>query len=391
MLYLEDFLEVIENLPMEMRERFTDMREADLEVQNTTDNLEEKTKTFFKKCTQSSVKKEWKDDQFRKIKEEYKKAVEQTDEKVQLASQIYEMVDRHLRKLDVELSKFKMELEADNAGITELLEKRSLELDVEPKENIAPREKRKNLSHHNAIEVKKQAMRIPTTIKHEVAPEITEVVAEETVDYSEPNSPGSLSNHSNSLSYTLGTSGTQSTAAIRAAATQAIAATQQMMPHTGRRSTSLKASIEATKKTDQWPTLSESLSSSSQSAADTSHRSQRVKKHTQKAEELIKAQQAKKQAHHPSSQSQLGTGQSPGANAESTDDGQGSSDWAFDPNEPRYCVCNQVSYGEMVGCDNADCTIEWFHYGCVGLTSAPKGKWYCPSCQSSMKRRGGRR
>ena len=39
------------------------------------------------------------------------------------------MVDRHLRKLDQELSKFKMELEADNAGITEILEQRSLELD----------------------------------------------------------------------------------------------------------------------------------------------------------------------------------------------------------------------------------------------------------------------
>lgn len=23
-----------------------------------------------------------------------------------------------------------------------------------------------------------------------------------------------------------------------------------------------------------------------------------------------------------------------------------------DPNEPRYCYCNEVSYGEMVGCDN---------------------------------------
>jgi len=39
------------------------------------------------------------------------------------------LVDRHLRKLDQELSKFKMELEADNAGITEILEQRSLELD----------------------------------------------------------------------------------------------------------------------------------------------------------------------------------------------------------------------------------------------------------------------
>lgn len=47
-----------------------------------------------------------------------------TDEKVQLANQIYDLVDRYLRRLDQELHKFKMELEADNKGITELLEKR---------------------------------------------------------------------------------------------------------------------------------------------------------------------------------------------------------------------------------------------------------------------------
>ena len=34
------------------------------------------------------------------------------------------------------------------------------------------------------------------------------------------------------------------------------------------------------------------------------------------------------------------------------------------------------------------CPIEWFHYGCVGLTQAPKGKWYCPQCMVAMKRRG---
>ena len=65
-------------------------------------------------------------------------------------------------------------------------------------------------------------------------------------------------------------------------------------------------------------------------------------------------------------------------------------DWAYDPNEPRYCICNQVSYGEMVGCDNEDCPIEWFHYGCVGLTQAPKGKWFCPQCTAAMKRRNRR-
>ena len=29
-------------------------------------------------------------------------------------------------------------------------------------------------------------------------------------------------------------------------------------------------------------------------------------------------------------------------------------DMPIDPNEPTYCLCNRVSFGEMVGCDNAD-------------------------------------
>ena len=64
-----------------------------------------------------------------------------------------------------------------------------------------------------------------------------------------------------------------------------------------------------------------------------------------------------------------------------------SPDWTYDPNEPRYCVCNQVSYGDMVACDNPRCPVEWFHYPCVGITAPPKGKWYCPQCSSSMNRR----
>ncbi|KAI8369238.1 uncharacterized protein BYT42DRAFT_101548 [Radiomyces spectabilis] len=56
-----------------------------------------------------------------------------------------------------------------------------------------------------------------------------------------------------------------------------------------------------------------------------------------------------------------------------------------DPNEPLYCYCQQISYGEMVACDNADCEIEWFHLACVDLNKVPKGKWYCNNCLAKMK------
>ncbi|KAG5519326.1 hypothetical protein PMAC_001951 [Pneumocystis sp. 'macacae'] len=45
--------------------------------------------------------------------------------------------------------------------------------------------------------------------------------------------------------------------------------------------------------------------------------------------------------------------------------------------EPRYCFCNQISYGQMIACDNHNCAKEWFHWDCVNITSAPKGKWTC--------------
>ncbi|KAI1004317.1 hypothetical protein K3495_g3893 [Podosphaera aphanis] len=59
----------------------------------------------------------------------------------------------------------------------------------------------------------------------------------------------------------------------------------------------------------------------------------------------------------------------------------------IDVNEPRYCYCNNVSYGEMVGCDSQGCKREWFHLACVGLKTAPKGntKWYCEDCKETTK------
>lgn len=46
-----------------------------------------------------------------------------------------------------------------------------------------------------------------------------------------------------------------------------------------------------------------------------------------------------------------------------------------DPDEETYCLCGQISYGEMILCENDLCGIEWFHFSCVSLQSKPKGKW----------------
>jgi len=107
----------------------------------------------------------------------------------------------------------------------------------------------------------------------------------------------------------------------------------------------------------------------------------------------------------------------PTSNAvDTTDAGDGDADGDGDGDDRRYCFCNGVSYGSMVGCDDDNCEREWvcvsvkdrdracansisfqFHLACVGLTVAPtpETKWFCETClnKKTTKRavRGGKR
>lgn len=56
-----------------------------------------------------------------------------------------------------------------------------------------------------------------------------------------------------------------------------------------------------------------------------------------------------------------------------------------DDHTKSWCYCNQPEFGEMIMCDNKSCTIKWFHFDCLRLRHAPKGKWYCPSCAKLSK------
>ena len=83
----------------------------------------------------------------------------------------------------------------------------------------------------------------------------------------------------------------------------------------------------------------------------------------------------------------------------------------IDPDEPRYCLCGDVSFGTMICCESIDvsnptaslslgcecsaarlmyfflqCEREWFHLECVGLQEPPgrRAKWYCPDCKTKL-------
>lgn len=38
----------------------------------------------------------------------------------------------------------------------------------------------------------------------------------------------------------------------------------------------------------------------------------------------------------------------------------------------------------MVACENSECTVEWFHFQCVGLTADPSEPWFCVTCRKAL-------
>ncbi|XP_045555746.1 inhibitor of growth protein 3 isoform X2 [Salmo salar] len=342
-----------------------------------------------------------------------------------MRNHFYEKVDRHLRKLDQELAKFKMELEADNAGITEILERRSLEMD-------SPSQPANNHHVHSHTTVEKR--KYTTQPSHHTTEHVPEkkfkseaLLSTLTSDASKENTPGCRTNSTTSASnnvysvnssqplasYNLGSlpAGPGAGAgAITMAAAQAVQATAQMKE--GRRTSSLKASYEAIKNNDFQlgrefsltsrdttgaystsalaNTLTQTLTPAGSAIASDSRGGRKTKGNTKSSNHQSSSSSSSSSLSSCSSSSALAQELAQQASALPESETNNQVDWTYDPNEPRYCICNQVSYGEMVGCDNQDCPIEWFHYGCVGLTEAPKGKWYCPQCTAAMKRRGSR-
>ncbi|XP_026472536.1 inhibitor of growth protein 3 isoform X2 [Ctenocephalides felis] len=407
----EDY-NLIEHLPQELRDRFTEMREMDLTVQNNIDSLEKRVKNFFGGCRRGEFVGQQADNEFSIIRRDYYHALEDADEKVQLANQMYDLVEKYLRKLDSELHKFKCELEADHNGITEVLEKRSLELDVPQqlpsnpqKENRPRAEKRRD----STSSVRADCM--PLEKRHSSHATSSPASSQSNIAAIQNSTPGS-----SSTGYTLQHIGAGN--AIAAAASQAITATQQMQQ--GRRTASLKASYEAAihlgtsggATSGHELLIGRDLAGAAQTALQaveregtTGHRRQKKKYNNNSS---ISHSIIGGTSHSNSSMGSAGSssGIAPINNThthavESVDNGTEVDDaaaldanqeeWTYDPNEPKYCLCNQVSYGDMVACDNEDCPFEWFHYPCVGIEAPPKGKWYCPQCISSMRRRGSRK
>lgn len=258
--YLEHNLDSLEHLPIELLRNFTLMRDLDSRARELMQNIDRQASVYLSNVR--SMGSDKRKDQMDKIQEQFNKAKEYGDDKVQLAIQTYELVDKHIRRLDSDLARFETEIHDKAASNTRSQEEAS-----------SQKRGRKKIKEK---EVKKKA-------------------------------GASSEDESKAPRKKAKKGGAKAAGGAKSAAKGAGAGS------TGN-------------------------AGADSGAAGIAHPSDVL-------------------------------------------------DMPVDPNEPTYCLCHQVSYGEMIGCDNPDCPVEWFHFPCVELTTKPKGKWFCPKCSADRKKK----
>uniref|UniRef100_A0A8D9ESR6 Inhibitor of growth protein n=1 Tax=Cacopsylla melanoneura TaxID=428564 RepID=A0A8D9ESR6_9HEMI len=432
MLYLEDYIELVEILPQELRDRFTEMRLLDLQSQNSLDQLQNKVNQFYQRAP--SLSSEQREKEFNNILHEYNKPVVDSEEKINLATQIQEFLNKYTRKLEQDIQKFKLELEADNSGITEILEKRVT--DSQQKENqrsnlLAARNKINSLKTLRTDQLVNSDKRLVND-RHSTSGGGSGVSSHHSSqshlhqqqEYKYSVTQQSL--HSGGTAATVGGTGHNSInyslsnigaggMAITAAASQAIAATQQMKQ--GRRTASLKASYEAIHGAGSASdmSISKELAGAAQTAIaaiQDTHKKNKKKSSSGGAAASnlsmgtinmnnTSSALVSLMMETSSSNSKLHTSGASTSSAAADDlaqqglvsggagtagAGEEDMDQGYGPDEPRYCRCNEVAFGVMVACDSKNCPYEWYHCECVGIApdNPPKGKWYCPLCLEKM-------
>ncbi|XP_068151049.1 inhibitor of growth protein 5 isoform X1 [Drosophila tropicalis] len=289
-IYLENYLDGLESLPTELERNFKLMRKLDDRAQTAMKSIDSHAKDFMRKLTESgAMSEEERKERLEDIKALFGKAKEYSDDKVQLAIQTYELVDKQIRRLDNDLARFEGEIQ-EKASSTR----------AKSEEAVAKKGRKKTKDGKTTGKKKKSAA--------------------SSDDETSGRALGNQNTSNTNLNVSSNASGGNG----------------------GQGSKKKKSKVNQEKETRKG--------GAQKKAVDVDD-SEKESCHTN--------------ATHPSDVM----------------------DMPVDPNEPTYCLCHQVSYGEMIGCDNPDCPIEWFHFACVGLTIKPKGKWFCPKCTQDRKKK----
>lgn len=96
-------------MPIELQRNFTLMRDLDARAQGLMKDIDKLADDYLRNVKKESPEK--RKEQLAHIQSLFNKAKEYGDDKVQLAIQTYELVDKHIRRLDSDLARFEAEIQ----------------------------------------------------------------------------------------------------------------------------------------------------------------------------------------------------------------------------------------------------------------------------------------
>ncbi|KIH66666.1 PHD-finger [Ancylostoma duodenale] len=406
MFFLDDFLEMLDELPAELRERCTEMRHLDMQ--------------------------------------EYDRLRVLGEMKVSLAERMQEVLEAYMQYLDKEKTHFKYELEADNPGITEVIETREFNplfnsgVFVSSNKShfvlssgfanyceslIALRKERKRKLTNGSVEQYAEPLpKTPklssdgTSLSNYVRNEFT--LAEDEIVSPMVSGAGPVRSKKTPIDeYNVMRRRSTSGALKTSLSVPSALNTNVVSPAVSEKSWTPLSSAPALDDLAQSSALTPSSTSSSTQLTPTTtstmptfvgpeSRHGRPRKLTSRVQEMFKEAVQRQRHHHY--QRSADTAHVNDVNTEDDEEGKGiqllrktykfalcylaftvseEDEDESDDSRRKWCFCNEKSYGDMVACDNKACPYQWFHYPCVNISSTPKGRWYCPHCTEERSKR----
>ncbi|GMS84168.1 hypothetical protein PENTCL1PPCAC_6343 [Pristionchus entomophagus] len=430
MLFLDDFLEMLEELPGELRERCKEIKDLDAEITAKHAVANVAIKEFFDTC--ESMPEDVKRARLKELQATFARLRSQSERKVGLTERMQDLLEKYNQHLEKEKMHLKYELEADNAGVTQVIEKRFADYVDQMFSQRKEKRKRPHPSISNGVSAllngggddqpstsRSASVTIPPSASTSKLCRLDWSGSEASPSPSLPSIPRA---RKNSLPVTHEETALKE--ARREAIRQQLQASLHLKtqlsggndkekdgwspspahrsrpsPSTPNTNTPQFVFSPSALSSPQTPLLSSPALSSMPNFVSTESRHGRPRKLTSRVQEMFNSNQSltghRERYRHSStllpptpsiSHTTMGNVTPPAETLELTHPPRSrDADGDEDGNDERpWCFCNEKSYGGMVACDNKECPYEWFHWPCVGLDAAPRGKWFCPHCEEKL-------
>ena len=117
--YLGNYLKGLTGLPNDVRKNFSNMLNLDERNNDLTTGIDGASQEYLRKVKERHLNPRKRKSEMEKIMKMFHEAKDNSDSKVNIAIQTYELVDKHIRKLDADLAKFESEMKETGGRLSQ--------------------------------------------------------------------------------------------------------------------------------------------------------------------------------------------------------------------------------------------------------------------------------